>query len=211
MHDSPDATQDDLPIRLNALVRTAAQGNARAFEEFYRLTARNAYFGVLRIVGHNHAEDVLSEAYLQAWQQCSQFDPRRANAMTWLVTIARSRALDRLRAERLRHAGAYGAPMPLDDDATASPAPDPPALLEASRMRTRLDSALSALSTPERWVLGLAYYREMTHAQIATATTLPLGTVKSILRRCPQKMRESLQDPSTAAVQPHSVCSPMPR
>lgn len=197
-----------MPTRLSALVRAAAQGNARAFEEFYRLTARNVLYCVLRIVGHNHAEDVLSEAYLQAWQQCSRFDPRRANAMTWLKTIARSRALDRLRMERLRHAGAYGVPLSLVDDATPSSAPDPPALLEASRMRTRLDSALSALSTTERRVLSLAYYRELSHAQIATATTLPLGTVKSILRRSPPKLRESLQDPFTAAVQPQSACRP---
>ncbi len=206
-HDSPDASQQGLPSQLSALVRSAAQGNARAFEEFYRLTARIAFYGVLRIVGHSHAEDVLSEAYLQAWQQCAEFDPRRANAMTWLMTIARSRALDRLRAERLRHGCASGAPMPLDDDSTPSFAPGPPALLEASRMRARLDAALSALSAPERWVLGLAYYREMSHAQIASATTLPLGTVKSILRRCPLKMRVTLQDPFTAAVQPHLACS----
>ncbi len=188
-------------------MRTAAQGNARAFDEFYGLTARIALVGVLRIVGHNHAEDVLSEAYLQAWQQCSRFDPLRANAITWLMTIARSRALDRLRVERLRHAGAYDAPMSLDEDTTPSSAPDPPAMLEASRMRTRLGAALSALSSPERWVLGLAYYREMSHAQIAATTTMPIGTVKSILRRSPLKMRETLQDACAAAVQPQSVCS----
>lgn len=207
LNDSPDAQQDDLPTRLSALVRTAAQGNARAFEEFYELTVRIAFVGVLRLVGHNHVEDVLSEAYLQAWQQCSKFDPRRANAIAWLMTIARSRALDRLRAERLCHAGANGAPLSLDDDVTPSSTPGPPALLEASRMRTRLNAALAALSTSERWVLGLAYYQEMSHSQIATATTLPLGTVKSILRRCPLKMRETLQNPCVTAVQPTLACS----
>jgi len=79
LHNSPDAPQGDLPTRLSELVRTAAQGNPRAFEEFYRLTTRMAFFGVLRMVGHNHADDPLHR------RVTAEFDMER-NA--WVATPA---------------------------------------------------------------------------------------------------------------------------
>lgn len=175
-----------------ALLAAAAQGDARAFEEFYRLTIDLATAVVRRIAGPNQTEDVLSDAYFQAWQQARQFDPLRGSALSWFLTTARSRALDRWRAERLRHGGLDGAPEfdapALQDE--ASPGPD--TLLEATQAGQHLHAALTRLSANERWVLGLAYYRDLTHSEIAALTGLPLGTVKSLISRSQSKLREAL-------------------
>ena len=185
----PDAERD---ARHAALLAAAAQGDARAFEEFYRLTIDLASVVVRRIAGPNQTEDVLSDAYFQAWQQAHLFDPRRGSALTWLLTTARSRALDRWRAERLRHGGLDGAP---EFDAAAqedAASPGPETLLEATQTSQHLHAALTRLSANERWVLGLAYYRDQTHGEIAALTGLPLGTVKSLISRSQSKLREAL-------------------
>ena len=185
----PDAERD---ARHAALLAAAAQGDARAFEEFYRLTIDLASVVVRRIAGPNQTEDVLSDAYFQAWQQAHLFDPRRGSALTWLLTTARSRALDRWRAERLRHGGLDGAP---EFDAAAqedAASPGPETLLEATQASQHLHAALTRLSANERWVLGLAYYRDQTHGEIAALTGLPLGTVKSLISRSQSKLREAL-------------------
>lgn len=205
-------TPETLPVRPSdaerdarhaALLAAAAQGDARAFEEFYRLTIDLATAVVRRIAGPNQTEDVLSDAYFQAWQQAQQFDPRRGSALSWFLTTARSRALDRWRAERLRHGGLDGAPEfdapALQDE--ASPGPD--TLLEATQAGQHLHAALTRLSANERWVLGLAYYRDLTHGEIAALTGLPLGTVKSLISRSQGKLREALTPAARSSATPH--------
>lgn len=185
------ATRD---LRCAALLGAAAQGDARAFESFYSVTLAVATAVVRRIAGPAHLEDVLSDAYFQAWQQAARFDAQRGNALTWFLTIARSRALDRLRAEKLRHGGQAGAPgfdsQDLPDDAQ----PGPDALLELTQATSQLHAALGRLSSNERWVLGLAYFRDLTHTEIASLTGLPLGTIKSLISRSQQKLRATLGD-----------------
>lgn len=194
-----DAARD---MRCAALLGAAAQGDARAFESFYSLTLAVASAVVRRIAGPAQLEDVLSDAYFQAWQQAGRFDAARGNALTWFLTIARSRALDRLRAEKLRHGGQAGAPefevQDLPDDAQ----PGPDALLESTQAKSQLHAALGRLSGNERWVLGLAYFRDLTHTEIASLTGLPLGTIKSLISRSQQKLRATLGDalPKSAAL-----------
>jgi RNA polymerase sigma-70 factor, ECF subfamily len=192
---SPRQVRDE---RLAGLLRLAATGDARAFELFYSGTVRCAMALVRRIVGDAHAEDVLSDSYFQAWRNAAQFDPARGSAVTWLLTLARSRALDRLRQETLRHGGLAGAPA-FEADAQAAQDAGPEQLLEGVQARSRLHAALARLSPTERWVLGLAYYRDLTQTEIASATGLPLGTVKSLASRAQQKLREALQNPNAPA------------
>ncbi len=139
-----------------------------------------------------HTEDVLSEAYFQAWRQASTFNAGRASALTWLLTIARSRALDRLRVERNRHGGLGGAPEMPEEREPACPLPGPDGLLEATQSKARVEHALARLSGPERWILTLAYYQDLTHVEIACATDIPLGTVKSTIRRALQKIGKTI-------------------
>ncbi|MES2785670.1 MAG: sigma-70 family RNA polymerase sigma factor [Pseudomonadota bacterium] len=178
--------------QLAALLRSAASGNARAFEEFYTGTVHYALAVVRRIVGASHAQDVLADCYFQIWRESSRFDAERGSAVTWLLTIARSRALDRLRQEALRHGGMSGAPAHNPDDTRPHEDPGPDALLESVERKSRLHAALVALSPHERWVLGLAYFKEHTQSEIAELTGFPLGTVKSLMTRAQQKLRVAL-------------------
>jgi RNA polymerase sigma-70 factor (ECF subfamily) len=179
--------------QLAALLRAAAVGDARAFEQFYEATARRALGLVRRIAGDALAEDILADCYLQAWQQAGRFDAARGTPLAWLMTLARSRALDRLRQEALRHGGLRGAPEHEADAEAADHLPGPDALLESVQASTRLHAALAALSPNERWVLGLAYFRDFTQGEIAALTGMPLGTVKSHLNRAQHKLRAALE------------------
>ena len=187
---SPHVARDE---QLVALLRAAAAGDARAFESFYNSTARQAMALVRRIAGSVHAEDVLADCYFQAWRNARQFDAGRGSPLAWLLTMARSRALDRLRQESVRHGGLAGAPGGAADGEDLGTLPGPDQLLESVEASTRLHAALAGLSANERWVLGLAYFRDHTHGEIATLTGMPLGTVKSLINRAQRKLRETLQ------------------
>lgn len=203
--ESPLSHLPTQPLRDEQLalwLRAAAGGDARAFEHLYRATARVALVLARRIVGPDQAEDVLADAYLQAWREAGRFDPLRGNALAWLLTITRSRALDRLRQERLRHGGLRGAPAPDEADLSAGLEPGPDTLLEATQAAQAVHQALATLSANERWVLGLAFYRDLTQTEIATATGLPLGTVKSLMRRSQDKLRQCLAGAAPRAAEP---------
>src|SRR6185369_5481191 len=159
--------------QLAGLLRAAAGGDGGAFESFYSSTARYAMAVVRRIAGDVHAEDVLSDCYFQAWRNAKQFDSARGSALAWLLTMARSRALDRLRQETLRHGGLSGAPEFDPDSGEPGQDAGPQQLLESVEAGSRVHAALSQLSPNERWVLGLAYFREHTQTEIASLTGLP--------------------------------------
>jgi RNA polymerase sigma-70 factor, ECF subfamily len=192
---SPDTELAD-SLRAQQLaqwLQAAAGGDGRAFENFYDATSRLAFAVVRRVVGEAYAEDVLADTYFQAWRAAAQFDTARGSALAWLLTIARSRALDRLRQETLRHGGATGAPDYQPDAQTRCPDLGPDELLESMQARGRLYDALRELSANERWVLGLAYFRDLTQVEIGKVTGMPLGTVKSLMTRSQHKLREALQ------------------
>ncbi|TAG81555.1 MAG: sigma-70 family RNA polymerase sigma factor [Betaproteobacteria bacterium] len=181
-----------LNCELTELVRTSATGDARAFERFYERTIHFAFAAARRIVGEAYADDVLAESYFQAWRDASRYDAARGNPIAWLVTIVRSRSLDRLRQESLRHGGLSGAP---DFDFAAledRTLPGPDSLIEHVQAKSALHVAMAELSANERWCLGLAYFRDLSHAEIAATTGLPLGTVKTLISRSQQKLRNVL-------------------
>lgn len=179
--------------RLATLLCAAAGGSAQAFEDFYDASAAHARALARRLLRgpqrEADIEDLLADAYFEAWRLAARFDAARGSAVTWLLQIVRSRALDLLR----RQAAHPTEPLP---DETADPATDddPAARLWQQQAGTRLHAALLRLSAAERWALGLAYFRELSHAQIAAATGLPLGTVKSHIQRAQSKLRDALAD-----------------
>lgn len=181
--------------QLAALLQSAAGGDARSFEAFYTATVRPAMALARRVAGDAYAEDVLAETYFQAWREAARFDSGRGSAMSWLLTLARTRALDRLRQETLRHGGAAGAPAHDPDATQECEDPAPPDLLESVEARSRLHDLIAQLSPNERWVLGLAYFREHTQSEIARITGMPLGTVKSLMNRAQHKLRDSFEIP----------------
>lgn len=174
------------------LLEASARGNAAAFEALYRQTAPLVLASVRRLAGvQPFIEDVLADTFLQAWRDAARFEPARGSALTWLLTIARSRALDRLRIEVLRQGGLAtrpGAPA----ESEAPPASDPQWILQQLQDKTRLHTLLDGLAPKERWVLSLAYFRDLTQAEIADQTGMPLGTVKSLMNRAQHKLRDAL-------------------
>jgi RNA polymerase sigma-70 factor, ECF subfamily len=186
---------------LAALLQASARGDAKAFEQFYQRSARSSSALVRRIVGNSLCDDVLADAYFQAWREAARFDATRGSALAWLLSIARSRALDRLRFEKLRHADSSGLAVTASEQVQSN-APGPDALLEHLQQNSRLHTAMAQLSASERWVLGLAYYKDLSHSEIAQQTELPLGTVKSHLHRAQQKLRQALgQSDQTGTLQ----------
>jgi RNA polymerase sigma-70 factor (ECF subfamily) len=134
---------------------------------------------------------------LQAWRDVASFDAQRGSPVTWLLTIARSRALDLLRHHKASPEVAAGNEQAAVDAAVAD-APGPVDLLASLQANTRLHDALNQLSAQERWVLGLAYYREMTHREVSATTGLPLGSVKSLILRAQARLRALLAQTTQA-------------
>lgn len=185
---NPRADRDQ---RLAADLERAAQGDADAFERFYDGTFGYARMLARRLLRGADVDDLLADVYFEAWRHASRFDARRGGPVTWLLTMVRSRALDALRAQAARPPAAGAG-----DDATAADLPDdggdPADQLWQRQGNDRLHRALATLSAAERWVLGLAYLREMTQTEIAAATGMPIGTVKSHALRAQSKLRALL-------------------
>ena len=175
---------------LCALVARVSRADQKALAELYDATVSRVY-GMARGITRNLqcAEEVTEDVYWQVWRQALRFDRRRGPVMAWLLTLARSRALDHLR--RGNGVTAHALPDTLDQE-PADPDINPSHLVAtAERDRTLLD-ALNQLEPLPRQLLSLAFYRGLTHDEIAQQTRLPLGTVKSNIRRALAAMRELL-------------------
>lgn len=172
-----------------ALLRACARGDEKAFASLYdRYSA--ILFGLLLRILHSRAEaeDCLQEVFLQIWQRAASFDESRGRPFTWLVTLARSRAIDRLRAasarERVANASAQETSEELID------AEDEAVRSEQGEVVRR---ALAAIPEEQRRALLLAYFEGLTQTEIAERLKEPLGTVKTRMRSGMSKLREMLR------------------
>jgi RNA polymerase sigma-70 factor (ECF subfamily) len=183
----PDRAQRD--AHLAALLHATAAGDCGAFEAFYDATFSYARTLAHRVLRGAEAEDLLADAYFECWRNAARFDAARGSAVTWLLTVVHSRALDLLRRQATHpHAEADDVAPEIADTAAVDPA-DALWQVQAS---SRLHDALAKLGANERWVLGLAYFREMSHSEIASATGMPLGSVKSLINRSQARLRAAL-------------------
>ena len=178
------------------LVRRMAAGEESALGAVYDRWASLVYSLVVRLLEDvDEAEEVVEETFWQAWRQAARYEASRGAVPTWLTTIGRSRALDRLRARRrLREEplSQIGAPQP-ERVADAPLAPDDPLTgAEASERRAIVIAALGALPPEQRAVIELAYFGGLSQSEIATHTGQPLGTVKTRVRLAMDKLRERL-------------------
>ena len=148
-------------------------------------------FGLLvRILNSRpEAEDILQEVFLQVWRRAADFDEQRGRPFTWLVTLARSRAIDRLRMLASRERLVASAARDVSDEASD-------AVLDAFRSEQReiVAGALAELPEEQRRALMLAYFEGLTQSEIATRLGTPLGTVKTRMRSGMIKLRELLGD-----------------
>ncbi len=177
--------------RLAGAIAAMAAGDARALESLYRETVGRLYGLALRIVRvHEAAEEVTEDAFVQAWRTAGTYAPSRGAPLAWLLTIARSRALDHLR--RAEPAIAHPDPERLVAPGEPGLADDPEDLLLACETRGEVARALARLGARDRQLLALAFFRGLSHQEIASHAGLPLGTVKTHIRRSLAMLRESL-------------------
>ena len=170
-------------------IRRMASKDANALDAFYSRYNRLAFSLVLRIVGNREdAEDVLTDVFWQVWQQSSRYDASRGKPVAWLLTIARTRAIDRLRS-RGRHEVTTDDP----DKHKDPPAPAEPDPFVQTDMRQAVHDALQSLPEQQRIALEMAYFQGMTHTEIAAALGQPLGTVKDRIRTGMMHLRKRLR------------------
>lgn len=177
----PDPSDRELLLRV-------ARGDDEALEALYDRHESLVYSLALRIVGRSiDAEDVLQDTWVQVWKQAARYDASRGSVAAWLVTITRSRALDRLRARGTRANAEQH--LALVEPAVA--ADEPLSSAGQSELRERVNAALASLTEPQRTSLELAYYRGLSQSEIATQLNAPLGTVKSWIRQGLARLREA--------------------
>lgn len=168
-----------------------SHGDRDAFAAFYDATHAYCYGLALRIVrDRSLAEDVVSETYWQIWRTPGQYKRSRGTPLAWLLMICRTRSIDQTR-NRARNSG-VSSDEPIADGLVDHD--DPSALLTALEERSALREALELLPETPRQILSLAFYRGLSHQEIADFTGLPLGTVKSHLRRGQKTIHDAMQD-----------------
>lgn len=186
----PSSGDDD------ALLQRIAAGDEQALGALYDRWSPLVFSLCVHILGDDdEAEEAVEETFWQAWRQAARYDTTRGAVSTWLTTIARSRALDRLRARRRRQEDAMSDLSETKRAAveeTARRGDDPASGAEVSERRALVRQALLALPPEQREVLELAYFRGLSQTEIAERTGQPLGTIKTRVRLAMEKLRDRL-------------------
>ncbi len=178
------------------LVARLSAGDDAALAQLYDRWSRPVYALVVHLVRDgDDAEDVVEETFWQAWRQASRYEASRGEVGTWLLTIARSRALDRLRSRRRLREEPLTPVLPGGPESPAGlvdAGDDPARRVESAERRDLVAGALRTLPPEQRQVLELAYYGGLSQTEIAERTGQPLGTVKTRTRLAAQKLRDAL-------------------
>ncbi|TDU64233.1 RNA polymerase sigma-70 factor (ECF subfamily) [Prosthecobacter fusiformis] len=181
-----------LEVTDESLLQRAGGGDARAFEQLYdRFSSR--LLGLLRqmLGDEREAEDVLQEGFLYLWDHAGSYDPSRSRAFTWSVMIFRHKAIDRIRAmgRRARLNESAAVEMAVLEDCAVG-ADD---TVEMKEQQKQVYSALASLPGEQRKLIEFAFLKGLTHHAIAESLNLPLGTVKTNIRRGLLKLRDLMK------------------
>jgi RNA polymerase sigma-70 factor, ECF subfamily len=180
---------DQRRAELSDAVIRVGQGDRAAFEFLYRKTAAKLFGVCLRIFPERtEAEDALQDAYLTIWNRAASFEAGRASPISWLVTVTRNRAIDRLRASGKMRVE----PVEAAND-VADPAPLADARLLASDEDRALHGCIGTLEDRDAAFIRAAFIGGATYADLADREALPLGTVKSRIRRALLRLRACLE------------------
>jgi RNA polymerase sigma factor (sigma-70 family) len=173
---------------LASLLAAISRGDRQAFSKLYERTSAKLYGICVRLMGNEaEAQEVLQEAYVTVWRKAGRFEPAKASPITWLVVLARNTAVDRLRR---RHATLEGL------DAAADVADDDPSafnLLADAEDAARLYQCIETLDDRARAMIRSAFIDGASYPQLAAREGVPLGTMKSWIRRGLQSLRRCLE------------------
>ncbi len=174
------------PLVLQELLRKTAAGDATAFSLLYKQTAGKLFGVAVRIAGHGEvAEDALQESFVLVWRRAAEYDPMRGGAMSWLIAIVRNCTIDRLRRRGTRPEG-HAVP----EEALARLAAPESASIGAEMRALR--RCLDELEEQPRRAVMLAYVYGLTREELASQLSVPVGTVKSWIRRSLDRLRRCL-------------------
>lgn len=202
--ETPLESNDCAPVALQGSLERVVARAPRALDEFYEATVDDVWRVAAALLSPADAEEVVEDVYLYVWHNAERYQRSRGSVQGWLTTLCRSRAIDRWRSlERQRSKERQQAAAEPSGDSLS--AHELPPLAESTPQRTitltggpsllresRLAEALLLLSEPQRQTIALAYFRGFTHQEIASHLDMPLGTVKTHLRRALDALREVL-------------------
>lgn len=171
------------------LLSRTSQGDRSAFERLYQLTSPRLYAVCLQMMQEKQlAEDVLQDAYIRIWHNASEFRQDKGSALSWMISIARYRALDLLRSGKVRRETSLADSAEPAGDHADGPHRD----LAAQHDRATIDDCMEALEPQQRNAIHLAYFRGYTHPEIGRRLSSPLGSVKTWIRRGLDALRRCL-------------------
>ena len=174
------------------LVELLAEGREEALSELYDRFASMLLALAMRVVGsREEAEEVVQEALLQVWRQANRYRPERSSVSTWLVLITRSRAIDRLRSRKVVEKTVVAAQRESGDRRTS---PEGAGTVLQYERGVRLREEMANLPAEQREVLEKAFFEGLTQREIAQATGIPLGTVKTRTLLAMKKLRAAFRD-----------------
>lgn len=175
------------------LLARVARGDRGAFSQLYEQSSALLFSLAFRILGDREsAADLLQDVYLEIWRKRMRYDADRGSPMAWMVTMTRSRAIDRLRS---RTAKGHGVTDPIENSPAVQLADGNPGPLETSagnETRNLVGRALAELPEAQRKAIELAFYQGLSHSEIATQLNEPLGTIKTRIKLGMDKLRTAL-------------------
>ena len=177
-----------------SLLARVAKGDQQAYSQLYDHSSTLLFTLAVRILGNpEEAAELLQDVYLEVWRKVSRYDVGRGTPIAWLVTLTKSRAIDRLRARTTR---GYRATSSLEGGQAAQitdPGPSPFETQADQELRIAVGAAMAGLPQAQQQAIELAYYEGLSHAEIAERLNQPLGTVKTRIKLGMSKLRDGLQ------------------
>lgn len=181
----------DLHMRL---MDSISRGDEAAFEEFYRIFSQPVYNLAYKITGDsNEAEEILQDAFVSVWKSAKRYDPRLSKPFSWLIVITRRLCWNRLRGKG-RHTRKIDAlKEAIHADVNPKPSKLPDQATEGLEMKEKVEARIEHLPKAQRACMEMALFSGLTHQEIASELQLPLGTVKTWLRRGLLKIKSEIE------------------
>lgn len=186
--------QDAPSIIEPALLARVVKGDQQAFSQLYDQSSTVLFSLALKILGnHEEAAGLLRDVYLEIWRKVARYDVGRGTPIAWLVTLTKSRAIDRVRARTTQGSRPTRLLESTPPEPTADPSPIPVATQADQSLRTAVSTALVELPPAQQQAIDLAYYEGLSYGEIAARLNQPLWTVKTRIKLGMSKLRNGLK------------------